>query len=286
MRIVFALGGTDWGGSGIGIWVRAMLPRMAATARARGDEVVLLGTAEDLSAYSEAAAGLACETIPRAFDHPATSALYYLGRSAPRARRAGGDVLLLPAANRRLPLVPGAPTVAVVHDLAQLHVAEKYDPFRMVYFTRVVVPALRAARRLVAVSEATRTDLRAAIGPGGPPNDVVPNGVEHERFPPAAPDDPRVAEARTATGLDEPYLLYASRLEHPGMGGEDFGGSLTQAADGQVCLQACKTALWNVKVVGLDASASVRSCQGWEAGSALTAVSTVQPGAPDSKSSE
>jgi hypothetical protein len=39
----------------------------------------------------------------------------------------------------------------------------------------------------------------------------------------------------------------------PGLGGEDFGGSLTQAKDGKVYLQAGKIGLWNVEVTGLDA---------------------------------
>ncbi len=38
----------------------------------------------------------------------------------------------------------------------------------------------------------------------------------------------------------------------PGLGGEDFGGSMTQTTSGQVHVQAGKTADWNVKVVGLD----------------------------------
>ena len=38
----------------------------------------------------------------------------------------------------------------------------------------------------------------------------------------------------------------------PGLGGEDFGGSMRQGADGKVYVQAGKTALWNVEVTGLD----------------------------------
>jgi len=38
----------------------------------------------------------------------------------------------------------------------------------------------------------------------------------------------------------------------PGLGGEDFGGSLTQAKDGKVYAQSGKTGIWNVEVVGLD----------------------------------
>ncbi len=38
----------------------------------------------------------------------------------------------------------------------------------------------------------------------------------------------------------------------PGMGGEDFGGSVTLAADGTLHVQAGKTAFWNLLVNGLD----------------------------------
>ena len=38
----------------------------------------------------------------------------------------------------------------------------------------------------------------------------------------------------------------------PGMGGEDFGGSIAATAEGQLYLQAGKTAFWNVRVVGLE----------------------------------
>ena len=37
-----------------------------------------------------------------------------------------------------------------------------------------------------------------------------------------------------------------------GMGGEDFGGSITLAANGKLYVQAGKTAFWNVEVTGLD----------------------------------
>ncbi|MFM7291506.1 MAG: hypothetical protein ACKO6B_09760, partial [Planctomycetia bacterium] len=37
-----------------------------------------------------------------------------------------------------------------------------------------------------------------------------------------------------------------------GMGGEDFGGSMTKTDDGRLFIQAGKTAFWNVEVVGLD----------------------------------
>ncbi|MDQ3622710.1 MAG: PQQ-binding-like beta-propeller repeat protein [Verrucomicrobiota bacterium] len=38
----------------------------------------------------------------------------------------------------------------------------------------------------------------------------------------------------------------------PGLGGEDFGGSMVVGKDGKLYLQAGKTAFWNVEVVGLE----------------------------------
>jgi hypothetical protein len=38
----------------------------------------------------------------------------------------------------------------------------------------------------------------------------------------------------------------------PGMGGEDFGGSIAQGPDGKLYVQAGKTAFWNLEVTGLD----------------------------------
>ena len=38
----------------------------------------------------------------------------------------------------------------------------------------------------------------------------------------------------------------------PGLGGEDFGGSLTQGADGRIYLQAGKVALWSIEATGFD----------------------------------
>ena len=38
----------------------------------------------------------------------------------------------------------------------------------------------------------------------------------------------------------------------PGMGGEDFGGSMVQGKDGKMYIQSGKVALWNLEVVGVD----------------------------------
>ena len=216
MRVAFPLGGTDWGRSGIGTYVRAVLPRLAARLAADGGALSVIGDEAELAAYADVLVGTNLVRAPSLGKVAGASALWYLALAAHTAGRAGTDVLLLPAANRRLVIKANCPVVAVVHDLAQLHVEGKYSALRMLYVKEVVTRALGQADVLVAVSQATAKDLKGALGGAAPPMQVVLNGVDHERFSPMASDDPRVREARAEAAASEPYILYASRLEHPG----------------------------------------------------------------------
>jgi glycosyltransferase involved in cell wall biosynthesis len=122
----------------------------------------------------------------------------------------------LPAADRRVVANSRIPSVAVVHDLAQLHVARKYDPLRMAYFKHALLPALRRASRVVAISSCTKNDLTKAFDWSPERIAVVPNGVEAAKFTPPRENDERVLRAREWLKMDSPYILYLSRLEHPG----------------------------------------------------------------------
>ena len=46
MRLAVALGGTDWGRSGIGTYTRAVVSRLGRTLHEAGDELVFVCTAE------------------------------------------------------------------------------------------------------------------------------------------------------------------------------------------------------------------------------------------------
>lgn len=63
------------------------------------------------------------------------------------------------------------------------------------------------ARRVIAVSEATRRDLVATLGLDPARIDVVPCGVDSARFH-AAPDPADDERVREALGTSRPYLLY------------------------------------------------------------------------------
>lgn len=215
MRIVFTLGGTDTGRSGLGSYVSSVLPELHAVCEREGAELLALGSEDEIAAYAGVLDGIPTLSAPRWTSSPGPSALWYLAAAGRTAKRGDGDVILYSAANRRIGAVNPLPSVAVVHDLAQLHVSDKYDALRMAYFRFGLLSVLRRATRLVAISEATRTDLVHALGLQRGEVDVVPNGVNAQRFAPRDPEDPQVRQVRHELGIRHPYLLYPARLEHP-----------------------------------------------------------------------
>jgi glycosyltransferase involved in cell wall biosynthesis len=87
--------------------------------------------------------------------------------------RGGVDVLHCPSF--RGPPAARVPLVVTVHDLAVLRHPEWFNRWTAAY-SRVAVPrVVRAAARVIAVSEATRHDLRDLLGVDSV---VIPNGVE------------------------------------------------------------------------------------------------------------
>ena len=86
----------------------------------------------------------------------------------------------------------------------------------MLYIKRVLLRCLEHSTLLVAVSEATKRDLLRFCKVPPDRVRVVKNGVDVSRFRPGGPDDLRVARVRKHFDVDSRYLLYPSRLEHPG----------------------------------------------------------------------
>jgi glycosyltransferase involved in cell wall biosynthesis len=93
-------------------------------------------------------------------------------------RRQAADVLHCPT--YRGPLRPRVPLVVTVHDLAVLRHPETFNRWTREYSPRVVPRVLRAARRVIAVSEFTRRELVELLGVPDDKIRVVPNAVEGE----------------------------------------------------------------------------------------------------------
>lgn len=123
------------------------------------------------------------------------------------------DFILLPAANRRILQVSRKFTVAVVHDLSQYHVEQKYDFLRMFYCKKVLPFYLRRINRVVAVSGSTANDLENFWKIPASRISVNYNGFDGKRFNRTPVDS---AEILAEYKLEKKFILYVSRIEHPG----------------------------------------------------------------------
>jgi glycosyltransferase involved in cell wall biosynthesis len=87
-----------------------------------------------------------------------------------------GEVLHCPT--YRGPLKSARPVVVTVHDLAVLRHPETFNRWTRTYSPRVVPRVLRAASRIIAVSDFTRRELIELLGVPEEKITVVPNAVE------------------------------------------------------------------------------------------------------------
>ncbi|MDX6485371.1 MAG: hypothetical protein QOF43_524 [Gaiellaceae bacterium] len=98
------------------------------------------------------------------------------------------------------PLRPSVPTVVTVHDLAVFRHPEAFPRWTRAYVPRVIPHVLRAARRVIAVSEFTAAELERVLGLPRERIRVVPNAVDAA----FGPDGPRA---------DGDYVLTVGTLE-------------------------------------------------------------------------
>lgn len=212
LRIGVACFASDGGRSGIGQYLVNVVRRLPELAPA--DQFVLFAPRRDHALWEDMAPCATVELVDDRYDSPLPS-LWWHSAILPRRLSAHAcDVVFLPAGNRRLGFGYGVPGVATVHDLSQLHVPKKYDAARMFYATRVLPMLIGRQDRVVTVSGSTRDDVLERTRITAEQVCVVPNGVDLSRY---ALRDPAAARgAASRLGLDQPYLLYVARLEHPG----------------------------------------------------------------------
>ncbi len=213
MRIGISAFAGDSGKSGISQYMKNIfkrLPHMSAH-----DEFVVFMTRSDREHFDFGHPRVKIVTSPEWMGHPVANVIWHMLWLPVTLAVHACDCVYLPAGNRRLSWWYGVPSVGTVHDLSQLHVEGKYDPFRMFYTTRILPRLMRRLTQVIAVSQATRRDLEqhAAVDPGR--IEVIYNGADLDRF---KPHDKALAAQRIRQkfNIETPYILYTARLEHPG----------------------------------------------------------------------
>jgi glycosyltransferase involved in cell wall biosynthesis len=213
MKIGITTFGCDGGKSGISQYLIRLLHEFPGLAA--GDEFELLTLAEDAPVFLPEGSPIVPVVPSGVTASPVRSILWHLLNLPRVARQRGYDVLFLPAGNRRLPRRMPCPTVGTIHDFSWLHMAGKYDMFRTFYLTRILPRLMGRLTLALTVSESSRGDILANTSL--PPERVL---VTHLAADPDTyqPRDREAARARLAAryGIAKPYVLYISRLEHPG----------------------------------------------------------------------
>ncbi|MEE9369663.1 MAG: glycosyltransferase family 1 protein [Pontiella sp.] len=149
--------------------------------------------------------------VPSTINHPLINLAWHNTTLAGLSKKY--DLLHIPSA-RRLPLNKGTKVVATVHDLAAFAVDAKYDPARM-FFNRKVVPAMiRNADHVITVSHYTKNDIVRYTGYPENQISVIYSGINRDVFQPVPADVAR-ENLQMFHGLDKPFFVYVSRLEHP-----------------------------------------------------------------------
>lgn len=165
----------------------------------------------------------------REVSFPATSRLRSVAADAlwyPRLHVDGVDVLHCPSF--RGPFSPSNPLVVTVHDLAVLREPGWFNRWTRTYSRLAVPRVVRAASRLIAVSEFTKRELVELLGVEEAAIRVVPNAVD-DLFTPEGPRaqgdyvlavgtlEPRKNLARIAAAVDGELRVVGAR----GWGGVD-----------------------------------------------------------------
>jgi len=213
MRIGVTTFGCDAGRSGIGQYAVHLLRELAGLQA--GIEVEAMVHESEREIFVGPTPQLSALCLGDRLKNPAMNVLWHQCVLPRWCKRRAYDVLFLPAANRRVPAMVPCPTVGTVHDFSSIHMKRKYDPLRVFYITRVLPFLVRRLTRVIADSESTKRDVVTFARVPEERVTVIPLGVDRDRY---FPRDPEAVRARVAPkyGLVPPYLLYISRLEHPG----------------------------------------------------------------------
>lgn len=125
------------------------------------------------------------------------------------------DVAFFPAGNRRLPFWTPCPRVGTFHDISILHVPGKYDWVHHVYNLRVMPALVRRLTHVITISECSRRDLVDYVGVPEERITVVPEAADTTRYYPRDHGE-CLARVSMRHGLKRPYVLFISRIDHPG----------------------------------------------------------------------
>ena len=199
----------DQGKSGIAEYTRQMIKALCAE---RKISIALLK--KDIPHFSIHAKNLEIVPVSNLFSHPVMNILWHMFILPLFALKRRYDWIILPAINRRMGLWYPKPSIGIAHDLSQFSVDGKYDLFRTLYVKCLLPFCTGNLSHIIAISHNTKKDLIRFWNIPSDKMSVQYNGYDHARF--NTKEDPQESQVLTHYQLTQPYLIYVSRIEHPG----------------------------------------------------------------------
>jgi glycosyltransferase involved in cell wall biosynthesis len=247
------------GRSGVAQYVFSLVRELIRSGRV---DLTVFALEQELPLFDFAKDGCRLVAVPEAAGPAVKNILWHQLKLPGLAGRLKLDVLHVPSYRRLVFQAPCA-RVGTIHDLAPFHVKGKYDFARMFYGRVVVKTLARRQDELIAVSHCTARDIERFFGVSQAAQQVIHNGIDHERFFPGDAVAAR-AWAEEKHGLDEPFFLFVSRLEHPGKNHVRLIGAFT-------AFKQATGSTWKLALGGGD----------WHGAGAIKAAAAASPFASD-----
>jgi glycosyltransferase involved in cell wall biosynthesis len=213
MKVGITTFGCDGGKSGMSQYLIYLLRALATLETDAQCEVLVYEDEKEI--FAADLPGVKVFVVGDRFRGPIGNIIWHQLSLPGLCRRRGYDILFLPAGNRRISIFAPCPTVGTVHDFANLHIADKYDPARMFYQGRVLPWMVRRLSRVITISQSSKKDI---VGHADYPEEritVIPHGVDTDLYFPHA-DTQAFGRIADKYALKLPYILYIARIEHPG----------------------------------------------------------------------
>lgn len=213
MRVGITTFGADGGKSGLSQYITKLLQQLALIPNGPEFEVIVYD--DEKSLFVPPSDNMKAICFGKKLHNPLINLAWHLVGLPLLCRKRGYDVLFLPAANRRAPFWLPCPSVGTVHDFSSTHVEDKYDKARMFFIKRYTPVLIRRLNMVLTVSENSKKDIVSFCGIPDEKVVVTPNGVDLDVYFPDQ-SDAVIDQVRSKYRIRSPYILYVSRIEHPG----------------------------------------------------------------------
>ena len=212
MKIGITTFGGDGGKSGISRYIIMLLKEFSQHCNEHSFEILTYES--EKSIFIPENANFSTRFFSEKWRSPAKNILWHQ-LNLPRYAK-NYDILFLPAANRRLPALCGTKTIGTVHDFSSIHVAGKYNMARDFYIKKVLPFLVRRLDYVLTVSESSKKDIVEFAKVPEHRVTVTPLAADQNIYKPMAKEVARKEVQKHYNVAETPYILYISRIEHPG----------------------------------------------------------------------